>query len=132
MALNEFHKVVDWDQTRTEQGSSTKTIVNMGFKNDTNLATMIGMPGIVTDELKMVLYKLQSPKKKPLAKAHALFYEDLKAVIGDESKINVENGEIQISFFVGSAPAAKYTPEREGLAGEGWNVKFSVISLYRV
>ena len=51
-------KVVDWDQTRTEQGSSTKTIVNLGFKSDTNLATMIGMPGIVTDELKMVPYKL--------------------------------------------------------------------------
>ena len=68
----------------------------------------------------------RSPKKKPLAKAHALFYKGDKAVSGDESKINVVYGKIQTGFFVGSAPAAKYTPEGEGLAGDGWNIKFSV------
>ena len=41
--------------------------------------------------------------------------------------INVENGKIQISFFVGSATAAKYTSEGEGLAGEGWSFIFDVI-----
>ena len=51
-APNEFHKYVDWDPTRTEQGSwPTETTVNMWFKNDTNLATMFGMFGIVIDEL---------------------------------------------------------------------------------
>ena len=46
---------------------------------------------------------------------------------GNESKINVENGKIQISFFVGSAIAAKYTSEGEGLAGEGWSFIFDII-----
>ena len=59
-----------------------------------------------------------SPKRKPLVKAHALFYKGLKAVGGSESKINVVHGNIQISFFVGGAMAAKYTSEGEGLAGE--------------
>ena len=30
--------------------------------------------------------------------------------------------------IVGSAIAAKYTPEGEGLAGEGWNIKPAVIA----
>ena len=46
---------------------------------------------------------------------------------GDESKIHVIYGNTQISFFVGSA-IAKYTPEGEGLAGEGWDVKSEVIA----
>ena len=41
---NVFHKYIDWDQTRTEQGIwPTKTFVNMSFKNETNMATMNGM-----------------------------------------------------------------------------------------
>ena len=64
-----------------------------------------------------------SPKKKPQAKAHALFSTGVKAVSGNESKINVVCGGFQISFFVGSALAAKYTLEGEGLAGEGWSIK---------
>ena len=60
---------------------------------------------------------------KPLAGAHALIYKALKEVGGDESKIHVVYGKIQMSFFVGSATAAKHTPEGEGLAGEGWNIK---------
>ena len=47
---------------------------------------------------------------------------------GNESKTDVENGKIQNSFFVGSAMAAKYTPEGNGLAGEGWNITPDVIA----
>ena len=54
-----------------------------------------------------------SPQKKPLAKAHLLFYKGLKAVGGNESKINVVYRTIQISFFVCGAMAAKFTPEGE-------------------
>ena len=36
-------------------------------------------------------------------------------------KINVVRGKIKISFFVGSATPANYSPEGEGLAGEGWS-----------
>ena len=46
---------------------------------------------------------------------------------GIESQINVVYGKIQISFFVGNAIAAKYTLEGEGLAREGWSLKFDVI-----
>ena len=105
--------------------------------NDTNLAIMIGLFEIVQNELKKIPHKLldqvvsarleMSLKKKPLAKAHALFYKGLKAVGGSESKINVVYGKVQISFLVGSAVAAKYTLEGEGLAGEGWSIKFDVI-----
>ena len=62
-----------------------------------------------------------------MAKAHALFYQGLEEVGGNKSKINVANGKIQISFFVGSAIAAKYTSEGEELAGEGWSFIFDVI-----
>ena len=58
--------------------------------------------------------------------AHALFYKGLKEVGGNETKINVVYGKIQICFFEGNAMAAKYSPEGEGLAGEGWSLKFDV------
>ena len=63
------------------------------------------------------------PEKKSWAKAHALFHKGLKEVNGDESKIHVVYGKNLTSFFVGSAVAAKYTLEGEGLAGEGWTIK---------
>ena len=69
-----------------------------------------------------------SPKRKPSAKAHALFYKGLEEVKGDKSKIHIVYGKIQISFFVGSAIAAKYTPEGEILAGEGWDIKSEIIA----
>ena len=47
---------------------------------------------------------------------------------GDKCKIHVVCGKIQISFFVGSAIAAKYTLEGEGLAGEGWDITSEVIA----
>ena len=70
----------------------------------------------------------KSPRRKPLAKAHALFYKGLKEVGGDESKTYVVYSKIQISFFVGGVMAAKCIPEGEGLAGEGWNIKPDVIA----
>ena len=40
----QFHQHIDCDQSRKEQGNwPTKTIVNMWFKNETNLAAMIGL-----------------------------------------------------------------------------------------
>ena len=48
-------------------------------------------------------------------KAHASFYKGLQEMKGDKSKNHVAHGNIQISFFVGGAFAAKYTPEGEGL-----------------
>ena len=114
-------KELIWDQTRKEQETRpTKLIVSKWFKNETNLPTMVGMLDTIKQELKKVPYKLHgqevpsrlemSQMRKPLAKAHALFYEVLKEVGGDESKIHVVYGIIQISFFVGGAMAAKYTP----------------------
>ena len=86
MVPNEFHRYIDWDQTRTEQGNwPTKTNVNVWFKNETHLATTIGLLNVVKDELKKELYKIHDqevsarlemgPQKKPLVKAHALFYK---------------------------------------------------------
>ena len=54
-----------------------------------------------------------SPEEKPLAKPHALLYKGLKAVGGHEFKINAVSGKIQITFFLGSAMAAKLTHEGE-------------------
>ena len=136
---HKYRKNVDWDQTRTEQGTwPTKTMVNMWFSNEANLPSMIGLLDIIKEALKKDPYKLRgrevtsrlemSPKRKPLARAHALFYKGLKEVKGSESKIHVVYGKIQISFIVGSAMAAKYTPEGEGLAGEGWAIKPDIIS----
>ena len=68
-----------------------------------------------------------SPKRKPLTKAHALFYKGFKTVDGDESTISVVYGKIQISFFVGGAMSAKFSPEGDGLAGEDWNIIPEVI-----
>ena len=53
MVPDQFHKYIDWDQTGTEQGTwPTKTFVNVWFKNVTNLATMIGLLEIATEEIK--------------------------------------------------------------------------------
>ena len=113
----------------------------MLFSNATNLSTIVGLLNFIKTELKEEPYKLRgrevssrlevSPKRKPLAKAHALFYKGLKEVTGDESKIHVVYGKIQISFFVENAMAAKYTPEGEGLAGVGWTIMPDVIARIR-
>ena len=76
MVPNEFRKHIDWDQTKTGQGTwPTKTFFNMRFKNETNLATMIGLLKIVKKmsyELHglMVSARLEMrPKRKPLTEA---------------------------------------------------------------
>ena len=59
MVPDQFHKYTGWDHTRTEQGTwPSKTFVNMQFKNETNLATIIGLPEIVKEEIKKGPYKL--------------------------------------------------------------------------
>ena len=46
-------KYVDWEQTKTEQGTRpTKTMVNMWFSNETKLPTMVGLLDIIKEELK--------------------------------------------------------------------------------
>ena len=53
----QFH---NWDQSRKEHGKRpTKKIVNMWFKNETNLATMIGLLNVVEEALKNVSYKIR-------------------------------------------------------------------------
>ena len=100
------------------------------------MLTRIGLPDVTREELKQGLHKQKGqvfssglelrPKRKPSAKAHALFFEGLEEVKGTKSKIHVVYCKIQISFFVGSAIAAKYT-EGEGLAGEEWEKKVCCI-----
>ena len=52
---------------------------------------------------------------------------------GDEIKIHVVCGKIQICFIVGSAMAAKYIPDGEGLAGERRAIKLDYCrNLFRV
>ena len=61
--------------------------------------TMVKLLDILKTQLKKEPYKLRgrevsaklemSPTRKPLAKAHALFYKGLKKVKGDESQIQV-------------------------------------------
>ena len=130
-------RFVDWEQTRAEQGSwSTKTMISLWFRSDTNLATMIELLRVVTDELnakpcklhdRLVKARLEiSSQKKPLTKAHALFYKELKAVKADESKISVIYGKLQISFLVGRSLAAT-TLEGEGFADQGWTMNHDII-----
>ena len=89
---------IDWDQNWGEQGTwPTKTFVSVWFKNETNMSTMIGMLEIGKNGLKKVPYKLHgqevsarleiSPKRKPWAKAHALFYKGLEEAGGNEKNV---------------------------------------------
>ena len=67
-----------------------------------------------------------SHQKKPLAKAHALFYKVRSAARKDESQINVICGKLQISFLIGRGLAAQFTPEGEGLANQGWKINHDI------
>ena len=59
MVPDPYKKYVDWDQTRTEQGTwPTKTMVNMWFSNETNLPTRVGLLDTIRTELKKEPYKL--------------------------------------------------------------------------
>ena len=136
MLPDQYHKYIDWDHSRKEQGTwQTKTIVSMWFKNETNLATLVGMLDIVKNSRRcpdscMGRYFVKignEPEKEALGKGSCFFTKVSKQWGEDESKINVV-GTIQISFFVWNAMAAKYTFEGESLAGEGWNIKPDVIA----
>ena len=104
--------------TKTEQGTwPTETMVSMCPAVKPTCRGWLGCWTSSKQKLKKEPYKLRgqeissrlemSPKRKPLAKAHALFCKGLKVVKGDESKIHVVCGKIQISFLIGSAMAAK-------------------------
>ena len=139
MVPRQSHQWIDWDQTRKEQGNwPINTMVSMWFQNETNLVTIIELLKVGEEELKKVSYNKHGlnvsarlevcPQKKPLTKAYALFFKELKEVEGDESKIIVVYGKLQISFRVGGDVAAKYTREGEGLTEEGWVINFPVVS----
>ena len=128
MIPEESHKYMDWDQTNNQQGPwPTKNMASMWFKNETNLVVVIDLLRTVKEELKRGPDKLRgrevvprmeaSPQQKPLKRAHAM-----KALTAVKKRINVVHGKLQISFFVDKKLVAKYTPEGEGLANEGWDL----------
>ena len=45
----------------------------------------------------------------------------------DESKINVIYGKLNISFLIVRGLAAKFTPEDEGLADQGWTANHDIM-----
>ena len=67
------------------------------------------------------------PAEETLGKGQCFVHKGLEEVGGNEFHINVVFGNIQIIFFVGNAMAAKFTSEREGLAGQGRNLKLDII-----
>ena len=74
---------------------------------------MIGQLEIVKEEIKKGALQVawagglsKIGKGSPWQRPMLLFCKGLKEVGGDESKIHVVYGKIQISFFVGSAMAA--------------------------
>ena len=92
-----------WIGTKQKQKQGTwpkQIVVKMWFSNEANLPMRIGLLDIIRTELKKEPYKLRervvscrlelSPKRKPLAKAHALFHKVLKEVKGDD-QWNISN-----------------------------------------
>ena len=76
------------------------------------------MPGSYKLRVREVVPRLEaSPQQKPLK----------RAVKGNEKRINVVHGKLQINFFVGKKLVAKYIPEGEGLANEGWDLRMNEI-----
>ena len=60
MVPDQFQKYIDWDLTKTEQGTwPTKTFVSMWFSKETYLPTMVGLLDIIKTELKKEPYKLR-------------------------------------------------------------------------
>ena len=48
MLPDQYQKYINWDQTRTAQGTwPTKTVVSMWFRNETHIPMMIGMLDII-------------------------------------------------------------------------------------
>ena len=71
-----------------------------------------------------------SLEKRPLAKAQAMFFQGLKKVGGDESKMRAFHEKLQISVFLGREIAAKFSREGEGRADDAFGVKI-MYSFYR-
>ena len=123
-----------WLRTRQEQGTwPTKLIDSMWFKKKTNLPTMVGMLHVIkkgTQEGALQVAWTRSlfetgdePEKEALGEGPCFVLQRPQRGERDESQIHVVHGKNQMSFFVGSAMAAKYTPEGEGHARNGWTVK---------
>ena len=131
MVPNEFHKHIGWDHTKTEQGNWADQDVRQDVVQERDqFGNVIGILEIAENELEKVLYKLHgqrvsarmemSPKRKPLAKAHDLFYKGLKEVGGNGSKIHVVCWKCR--------QLQNTPPEGEGLVGGGWNIKYDVFA----
>ena len=98
MVPQQTQKWIDWDQTKKEQGTWSRTImVSMWIKHETNLVTMIDLLKITKQELDKAAYKINwqnakarlevSPQWRPLTKAAALFFkEDLRWETSDISQ----------------------------------------------
>ena len=115
--INDLDKMVP-DAQKYRLGSNqerprnvaNQIVVSLWLSKEGNLLTRIGLLDVMREELKKGPYKQKdhvvssrlelSPERKPLAKAHALFYKGLEEVKGNKSKIHVVYGQIQISFFV--------------------------------
>ena len=78
MVLDSYTNFVDWEQTKTEQGTwPTKVKVNMWFSSETNLPTMLGL---LESRTSPTSCREQAVSSRPeMARAHALFHEGLKA-----------------------------------------------------
>ena len=127
------------DQTRKEQGTWPRNaMVSMLFKHEANLIVMMDLLKVMKEELDKAAYDMNGqrvkarleviPQRRALTKAQAMFFNGLKEVDGDESKVRSFYGKLQTSFFVEGDLAAKYTREGEGPADEGWFIDKDVVS----
>ena len=132
--INDLHKMVldavqknnDWEQTRNEQGTwPTKVMVSLWFSNEANLLTRIGLLDVMREELKKGPYKQKGQVVSPRLKSEKETTSEDPCFVLSRSRGD-ERGHVQDSL--GSATAAKYTLEGEGLAGEGWDIKSEVIA----
>ena len=58
-----------------------------------------------------------------------MFFKAFKDAQGDESKINIIHGALQISFFAEVCPLGiKHTREGEGHANEDWHINPEVVT----
>ena len=106
MVPQQAQKWIEWDQTKKEQGTwPRKIMVSTWFKHETNLVTMIDLLKIMKEELEKTAHKINgqnvkaslevSPQRIPLTKADALFFEGLKEVGADESKVRAFLGNVR-------------------------------------
>ena len=131
------HKI-NWEMSEDEGPWLRKIKVSLWFKVDTHLVYMIETMQRMREEMAQKQYKVDGhiartnleydPKSTPFRKATAMFYEALKVVHGDESKIKCIYGALHTTFLAEVGPvgyrkeAEKYTREGQGYAEEGWKV----------